>query len=105
MKVRFRAEAASDAASAREWYDHQRVGLGGEFLLALEQLIDVISDLPEAFPLATPDHHRAVLRRFPYAIYYRIDRGLVDVVACLHMRRSSNVLHLGGDPDSINLSG
>ncbi len=46
MRVRFRTEAASDVASARKWYDEQRAGLGDEFLGALEQVIELISDLP-----------------------------------------------------------
>jgi len=56
VKVRFRTEAAEDVASAREWYDEQRTGLGDDFLRALEQVIEVISELPEAFPEIAVGH-------------------------------------------------
>jgi hypothetical protein len=46
MTIRFRSEAASDVALAREWYDAQRSGLGDQFVEALDHLIDLISDLP-----------------------------------------------------------
>lgn len=45
MTIRFRSEAASDVALAREWYDAQRSGLGDQFVEALDHLIDLISDL------------------------------------------------------------
>ena len=86
--VRFRSEAASDVALAKEWYDGQRPGLGDEFFEALERLMDLISDVPEAFPEIDVGLRRALLGRFPFAVYYRLDADLVDVIACLHTRRS-----------------
>ena len=88
MTIRFRTEAASDVTSAREWYDGQRVGLGDDFVRALEHVIDIISELPEAFPEIAVGHRRALLGRFPYALYYSIDGQVLDVVACLHTRRA-----------------
>ena len=91
VRVRFRTEAATDVASAREWYDEQRAGLGDDFLRALEQVIEVISELPEAFPEIAVGHRRALLGRFPYALYYRFDTQVLDVIACLHTRRSPHI--------------
>jgi len=96
VKVRFRAEAASDVASAREWYDGQRVGLGSDFLRSLEQVIELISELPEGFPEIAAGHRRALLGRFPYALYYRLDGQVLDVIACLHTRRRPYVWPRGG---------
>ena len=88
MTIRFRSEAASDVLLPREWYDAQRPGLGDEFVQALERVIDLIPDLPEAFPEIAGGVRRALLARFPYAIYYRQDSEIIDVIACLHTRRS-----------------
>lgn len=88
MNVRFRSEAASDVVLAREWYDAQRPGLGDEFVQALEAVVDLVSDLPEAFPEIAVGLRRALFARFPYAVYYRLDADFVDVIACLHTRRS-----------------
>ena len=74
MKIRFRTEAASDVMSAREWYDAQRPGLGDDFVSALEHVIGLITELPEAFPEIAAGHRRALLGRFPYALYYRTER-------------------------------
>jgi plasmid stabilization system protein ParE len=88
VTVRFRSEAASEVLLAREWYDSQSPGLGKEFVQALERVIDLISDLPEAFPEIGVGVRRALLGRFPYAVYYRLDSDLIEVIACLHTRRS-----------------
>ena len=88
MTVRFRSEAASDVVLAREWYDAQRPGLGDEFVQGLEHVIKLISDLPNAFPEIAVGLRRALLGRFPYAVYYRLNADFLDVIACLHTRRS-----------------
>ena len=88
MTVRFRSEAASDVVLAREWYDGQRPGLGDDFAQSLERVIGLVFELPEAFPEIAVGLRRALLGRFPYAVYYRLDGNLVDVIACLHTRRS-----------------
>ena len=88
MTVRFRSEAASDVVLAREWYDGQRPGLGDDFVRSFERVIGLVSEHPEAFPEIAVGLRRALLGRFPYAVYYRLDDDLVDVIACLHTRRS-----------------
>lgn len=90
MKVRFRSEAESDVVLAREWYDARRLGLGDEFIQALERAIDLVSELPEAFPEIAVGLRRALLGRFPYAVYYHLNGDFVDIIACLHMRRSQS---------------
>ena len=88
MIVRFRAEAADDVVAARSWYEEQRRGLGDEFASSLDRTIELISKLPDAFPEIAAGHRRALLHRFPYALYYRVAGDTLDVVACLHTRRS-----------------
>jgi plasmid stabilization system protein ParE len=86
--VRFRAEAANDVLSARSWYEEQRVGLGNEFAMSLEHIVDLLSAHPDAFPEIASGYRRALLPRFPYALYYRVGTHFIDVIACLHTRRS-----------------
>ena len=88
MVIRFRTEAASDVVLARDWYDAQRPGLGNDFVRALERVIDLVSELPQAFPEVAVGLRRALLGRFPYALYYRLEGEVVDVIACLHTRQS-----------------
>lgn len=96
MRVRFRLEAAADVESARAWYDEQRGGLGDEFLEALEHTIELIISFPNAFPEIAAGHRRALLLRFPYSLYYRVELDVIDVLACLHSSRSPHVWRTRG---------
>ncbi len=93
MKFLFRSEAAADVVGAREWYEAQREGLGKAFADALEHVLSAITAMPESFPVVRGDVRRALLRRFPYALYYRLrDSETAEVIACLHTRRSPHIL-------------
>ena len=84
MTVRFRREAGDDVSVARDWYDAQSPGLGDSFVDALEQIVDLVAELPEAFPEIAVGLRRALLSRFPYALYYRLNGSVIEVIACLH---------------------
>jgi hypothetical protein len=40
MTLRFRREVAVDLRAARSWYEARREGLGDEFMLAVDRLLD-----------------------------------------------------------------
>jgi len=65
----FRPAAAADVEEAYEWYEHQRVGLGDEFLAAVSTLIQSLETYPEGFPVVYRQTRRANLRRFPYSLF------------------------------------
>ena len=83
-----RPVAAGEFQSAYRWYENQRLGLGEEFLQAASDLVGLIAEHSERFPIAHRDIRRAVLRRFPYSIFYRLKAGHVIVVACFHSKRN-----------------
>ena len=43
--------------------------------------------MPERFPVVHAQCRRALLRRFPYGIYFVPTAELISVVACMHARR------------------
>ena len=46
---------------------------------------------PAHFAFADTEVRRALLRRFPYAVYFIVDDASVIVLACLHVRRDPSV--------------
>lgn len=82
-----RPEAEADLVNTRDWYERQRAGLGAEFLLCVEEVIERISRTPEMYAVVYQDIRRALTRRFPYAVYYRVESNAVVVVGVLHTRR------------------
>ena len=84
MVVRPSAEA--DVREAAFWYEAKREGLGAEFVLELDALYDRIAQHPLQFPEIGEGARRALLRRFPYAVYFVADDARV-VLAVLHQHR------------------
>jgi plasmid stabilization system protein ParE len=87
VETRFTSEAEEDIQQAHDWYDQRRPGLGLEFLAALEGTIESLVRMPEMCPVTHDGCRRALLRRFPYSVFYIYDSGLITVVAVFHHSR------------------
>jgi plasmid stabilization system protein ParE len=85
-RVSFRPEAEAEALETRDWYEGRRLGLGAEFRVALDETIERIADSPMQFRLVRGETRRAILNRFPYAVYFRLD-GNDIVVLAVHGRQ------------------
>jgi plasmid stabilization system protein ParE len=85
--VYFLPAADAELNNAQDWYDQRIVGLGDRFLDAVDTLLPRLADNPRQFPIAYANFHRAMVRRFPYALYFRIEADGVYVVACAHTSR------------------
>ena len=72
---------------ARQWYEKQRPELGIQFAESIVEAIDRISSNPLAFPVVHAETRRAVVRRFPYGIYFRVLEDQIVVTAVMHGRR------------------
>ncbi|MCY0878596.1 MAG: type II toxin-antitoxin system RelE/ParE family toxin [Firmicutes bacterium] len=85
--VRIGSAAQHDISDTVTWYEAQRPGLGERFLWALDDLVHRIADNPRQFPVVESQVRRALLPRFPYALYFTVTTDCVVVVAVLHVRR------------------
>jgi plasmid stabilization system protein ParE len=90
-RLSLRDDARHDIAAAAQWYEDQRPGLGFEFTRAVRATLAAIEREPQRYPLARGEVRRALLRRFPYAVYFIADPDRTIVVACLHVRRDPQV--------------
>ena len=83
----FRPEVREELNEAYNWYQSQQTGLGDEFLDCVDNMLNRICKMPESYAVVYLDVRRTVVRRFPYAIYYRIVSSRVIVTAIFHSRR------------------
>lgn len=84
----FRPEAEAELLDARAWYERERFGLGAVFAAAVETTITAILQDPLAYPRVKGDTRRALVRRFPYAVYFRPIDDEIIVLAVMHGRRN-----------------
>lgn len=100
--IRVRRAAEHEIAEALLWYEAQRPGLGIELRRAIDLLFEQLRTTPRIHRIVHRDVRRAVLDRFPYLIYFRIDDTTVRVLACLHSSRSPRLhrLRIRKEPDT-----
>jgi plasmid stabilization system protein ParE len=83
----FHPAVEGEVEDAYQWYEQQRAGLGDEFLQALEAVYSRLQATPQIHQQIRGDVRRALLRRFPYSVYYRVHSDKVEIVAVQHQRR------------------
>jgi plasmid stabilization system protein ParE len=83
----FHPDVQGEIDDAYQWYEQQRPGLGQDFLAALDQVFDRLQQTPEAHQVVYRDVRRALPRRFPYGVFYRVHADRVEVIAVQHTRR------------------
>jgi len=87
-KVQVRRAAELDLAEAQVWYESQQSGLGAEFGTEISRVIDRLAETPLIYQKAHRDVRRAIVRRFPYLVWYRVTGETVLVLACTYARRN-----------------
>jgi plasmid stabilization system protein ParE len=80
-------EASQDIDAAYDWYESQRAGLGEEFLSCVDACIQAICRQPEMHERVYEDYRRALVRRFPYAVFYEYGGIAVTVYCVFHASR------------------
>ncbi|MFQ5598875.1 MAG: type II toxin-antitoxin system RelE/ParE family toxin [Nitrospiria bacterium] len=79
MKLRYTDKARMDVERAFIWYEKQRRGLGFEWLDCLEAAIQGILRFPKMYPQTHVKFRRSLVRRFPFSIFYTIEKDEIVV--------------------------
>lgn len=88
MRVSFNTEALAEAEEATRWY---RENGGAEPSRSFAQELQRVASLAaEQFGIGSPGSHKTVrlyLKRFPYALIFRVQGESVRVIAIAHHSR------------------
>lgn len=92
MPVTYHPAARAEFRRAARRYERELAGLGLAFLVAVREAETLIAEYPNAgTPLGSNRRH--LLRRFPYAIIYRLEFDRVFILAVAHTRRHPEYWH------------
>jgi len=82
-----RPEAEAEMADAYSWYDQRVDGLGNQFILSVDAVLQAVARNPYQYPQVFKTTRRALLHRFPYAIFFIVGDIHITVLAVFHLKR------------------
>ncbi len=87
MRFTFNRAVQLEMWQIRDWYDARKDGLGDEFFQEFQSMLDLSGGNPERFPLSSLGRRKVTLRRFPYAIYFRVSLDRIRILVLCHEKR------------------
>jgi plasmid stabilization system protein ParE len=88
MTVRVLKIARADLTAGYWFYEQQEPGLGDYFLRRIYEDLELLGRSAGIHRKTASGFHKMIARRFPYAIFYRINGDTAEVLAILDGRRS-----------------
>jgi len=88
LKIKILASATQDLIDGYWFYEKQAEGLGSYFLDTLFSDVDSLAIYGGIHPKYYNKYHRLLSKRFPFAIYYRVENDIALVHAILDCRRN-----------------
>ena len=92
MRILYVPEIIDDLADVRDWYESRSDGLGEEFIRMAYAAFEELLEFPGKYEEIYEPFRRALMRRFPYSIYYHCSVDAITVYGVFHSSR---------DPDRI----
>jgi hypothetical protein len=83
----FHRLAEHELNEAAQYYDLEESGLGSSFLEEVDRCLQSIEAHPEAGPILRESVRRRLLRRFPYALLYKIKPSGIRILAVMNLKR------------------
>ena len=87
MRIQLLDSAENDLLDGFEFYERQSKGLGNYFIESLFSDIESLH-LYAGIHSIHFGYHRLLAKRFPFAIYYKLDNKIINVYAILDCRRN-----------------
>lgn len=92
MRIELHPDAEADLVDGFAFYDAQQAGLGDYFVDSLLADLESLQIYAGVHPLHF-GFNRLLAKRFPFAVYYRVENEVVRVYALLDCRRDPAVTH------------
>jgi plasmid stabilization system protein ParE len=87
MQVRFHPEALAELVGAMDWYGVRSERAKTAFLDEFERAVLRMREAPLRWPSYREGTRKVRMRRFPFALVYRVGLDEVQVLAVAHLHR------------------
>ena len=85
--LRVRKDAKAEILETFDRYFQSSPVAAQRFVDAVDDALAKIEEAPELFPVIRGRLRRALLRRFPYAVYFKVYPSTISVVGVIHGHR------------------
>lgn len=92
----FRKRAFSELDKAFKFYEKERIGLGSEFIEELDEYLDELETRPKSFRVIAKHYRVAVMQRFPFVIFFFINKQTIVITNIFHTSRRPLEKYLSG---------
>ena len=87
FQVEFLPDVNDDVLEAFDWYESQLSGLGNQFMVAVDAAIHQVEREPELFQKVYKVIRKCNTKRFPFGIFFTLNKNLITVIAITHLAR------------------
>jgi len=87
MRLRFDPAARAEYVAAVERYKAESLDHGREFAEEFRAAVNAVLAFPRSYAADAEGVRKRVLRNYPYALVYRLEEDMVEVLACAHTSR------------------
>jgi plasmid stabilization system protein ParE len=87
MKIKILSSASQDLIDGYFFYDKQTESVGSYFLDSLYSDIDSLVITAGVHQKYFENYYRLLSKRFPFAVYYKVENDFANVYAVLDTRR------------------
>lgn len=90
LEIFISREARADIEEAAGSLGEISPALPARFAAELERVYAAIGEYPQMYPVVYKNFRRALLRRFPYSVFYAVERSFALVVGVVHQARDES---------------
>lgn len=87
LPISFHRAATAEFIEASAWYEERQLGLAAKFMAEIERCVSLASEHPFQYAIVHKDIRCIVANRFPYSVYFRVEKSRIVVLAVFHSRR------------------
>jgi len=87
VELEIHPAALDEIQSAASWYSERSDSAAAAFIAELDKAIEFIVAAPSRWPLSKHGTRKFVLNRFPFAVFYRFEGSLIQILAVANGHR------------------
>lgn len=87
MRFEFHPDARLEYLKAITYYEERQAGLGGRFVLEIQDVIQRIVEAPHRWRSMEGEIRRCLANKFPYGVLYSVEADYVLLLAVMHHSR------------------